>query len=52
MQKVERFLSNNPSYVKCSVKRIANRLKLSEKTVMKFRTTETYKNIRQNYLMN
>lgn len=50
MKTVENFLKTNPSYVKCSADRIANRLHLSVNIVNRFRRTDTYKNIRIAYL--
>jgi len=49
MQRLERFLTMRPSYVKWSAERIANRLNLSTNTVVRFKKTETYKNIVKNY---
>lgn len=50
MKRLTTFLTENPSYCKVSKEKVAERLGLALSTVEKFWKTETFKNIRKNYL--
>lgn len=49
MKRLQTFLTENPSYVKCSKQRVANRLRLSIKTVNAFWKTTEFKTLKTNY---
>lgn len=50
MRKIQKFLTEYPSYLKCGNKRLAERLRLSETTIAKFKKTPTYRIMRQQYV--
>lgn len=52
MKKLETFLRNNPSYTKCGVEKVAERANVAVSTVLRFRKTEIYKSIKENYKAN
>lgn len=49
MKTLTNFLTLNPSYCKCGNERIAKATGLSPKTVARFKNTDTFRNINQNY---
>ena len=49
MKRIENFLTKNPGYCKVSIAKVAERLKLSPKTVKRFWGTECFKTIKSNY---
>lgn len=49
MKTLTKFLSSNPSYVKCGNKRIAEVTGLKESTVKRFKNTSMFKEINSNY---
>lgn len=49
MKKLENFLRENLSYVKCGNERIAKRLNVSVNTVKRFKRSETFKKLNNKY---
>ncbi len=49
MKTLTAFLSSNPSYVKCSNSRIANRTGLKEATVARFKKGQMFAELNKNY---
>jgi hypothetical protein len=49
MKTLQKFLTDNPGYLKCSAKTVADRLKLSLTTVERFKKTEMFKTMNHNY---
>lgn len=50
MKKIENFLRERPSYTKCGNEKIANYAGVAMSTVMKFKKTNTFKEIKNTYL--
>lgn len=50
MKTIEKFLRMNPSYTKWGTARLAQKTKLSESTVKRFKNSETYREIKSNYV--
>lgn len=50
MKRIQNFLIQNPSYTKWGNARLAERLKLSENTITKFKKTTIFKMIKKTYL--
>ena len=51
MKRLEKFLTDKPGYTKWGNARLAEKLKLSERTVKRFKATEAYKTIKDNYIV-
>lgn len=50
MKKIEQFLRENPSYIKCGNEKIAKYAKVAMSTVLKFKKTSAFQEIKQTYL--
>jgi ribosomal protein L31 len=52
MKTLENFLQAHPSYTKWGTERIAQKTGLSVRTVKRFKSSQTFKAIKSNYLQN
>lgn len=50
MKKIQKFFSEKPSYVKCGVEKVSEAAGVAVSTIIKFRKTDLYKEIKNNYL--
>ena len=50
MKTIEKFLRQNPSYTKWGSKRLAERTKLAVTTIERFKRTNVYREIKNQYI--